>query len=43
VLRQLSVSEEELITAKPRTPDPRGQEDKREMLEFMMMTTVERT
>ncbi|NWS74850.1 ANK1 protein, partial [Crotophaga sulcirostris] len=35
--------EEELITPKPRTPDPRDQEGKKEMQEFMTMTTMEQT
>ncbi|NXK27636.1 ANK1 protein, partial [Arenaria interpres] len=33
--------EEELIAAKPRTLDPRDQEGKREMLEFVTTTTLE--
>ncbi|NXW49702.1 ANK1 protein, partial [Nyctiprogne leucopyga] len=33
--------EEELIAPKPRTPDPRDQEGKREMLEFVTTTTLE--
>lgn len=43
VLSQLLVSEEELIAPKPRTPEPREQEVKREMLEFVTVTTLEQT
>ncbi|XP_039572059.1 ankyrin-1 isoform X3 [Passer montanus] len=35
--------EEELIAPKPKTPDLREQEGKREMLEFMTTTTLEQT
>uniref|UniRef100_A0A8C4UTB1 Ankyrin-1 n=1 Tax=Falco tinnunculus TaxID=100819 RepID=A0A8C4UTB1_FALTI len=35
--------EEELITPKPRTADARDQESKKEMLEFVTMTTLEQT
>ncbi|NXL49315.1 ANK1 protein, partial [Podilymbus podiceps] len=35
--------EEELMAPKPRTPDPRDQEGKREMLEFVAATTLEQT
>ncbi|NWW97496.1 ANK1 protein, partial [Caloenas nicobarica] len=35
--------EEELIAPKPRTPEPRDQEGKREMLEFVTTTTLEQT
>ncbi|NWI26593.1 ANK1 protein, partial [Sula dactylatra] len=35
--------EEELIAPKSRTPDPRDQEVKREMLEFEIVTTLEQT
>ncbi|NWQ80603.1 ANK1 protein, partial [Columbina picui] len=35
--------EEELITPKPSTPEPRDQESKREMLEFVTTTTLEQT
>ncbi|NXG68753.1 ANK1 protein, partial [Baryphthengus martii] len=35
--------EEELIAPKPRTPDPRDQEGKREMLEFVTTMTLEQT
>ncbi|XP_053905657.1 ankyrin-1 isoform X3 [Cuculus canorus] len=35
--------EEELITPKPRTLDPRDQEGKKEILDFMTMTTLEHT
>lgn len=41
VLSQLLVSEEELIPPKPRTPEPKEQEGKREMLEFVTVTTLE--
>ncbi|NXX17735.1 ANK1 protein, partial [Podargus strigoides] len=34
--------EEELITTKPRTPDPRDQEGRREVLEFVTTTTLEK-
>ncbi|KAM6106739.1 ankyrin-1-like [Pterocles gutturalis] len=37
----VTVMEEELMAPKPRTPDPRDQEGKKEMLEFVMMTTLE--
>lgn len=43
MLSQLSLLEEELIAPKPRTPDPRDQEGKREMLEFVTTTTLEQT
>ncbi|NXL32664.1 ANK1 protein, partial [Glaucidium brasilianum] len=33
--------EEELVAPKPRTPDPRDQDDKREMLEFVTTMTLE--
>ncbi|XP_075580240.1 ankyrin-1 isoform X2 [Pelecanus crispus] len=39
----VTVMEEELNAPKPRTPDPRDQEDKREMLEFGATTTLEQT
>ncbi|XP_071655536.1 ankyrin-1 isoform X5 [Patagioenas fasciata] len=35
--------EEELIAPKPKTPEPRDQEGKREMLEFVTTTTLEQT
>ncbi|XP_072213310.1 ankyrin-1 isoform X3 [Excalfactoria chinensis] len=35
--------EEELIPPKPRTPEPREQEDKRKVLEFVTVTTLEQT
>ncbi|KAK2513196.1 Ank1 [Columba guinea] len=35
--------EEELVAPKPKTPEPRDQEGKREMLEFVTMTTLEQT
>ncbi|NXJ42528.1 ANK1 protein, partial [Ciconia maguari] len=35
--------EEELIAPKPRTPDPRDQEGKRDMLAFVTTTTLEQT
>ncbi|NWY60016.1 ANK1 protein, partial [Chionis minor] len=35
--------EEELMAPKPRTPDPRDQEGKREMLEFVTTATLEQT
>lgn len=41
LLSQLLVSEEELIAPKPKTPDLRDQEGKREILEFMTTTTLE--
>lgn len=41
MLSQLSLSEEELIAPKRRTPDPRDQEAKREMLEYMTTKTAE--
>lgn len=37
------VSEEELIPLKPKTPDLRDQEGKREIVEFMTITTLEQT
>ncbi|XP_068277689.1 ankyrin-1 isoform X5 [Nyctibius grandis] len=37
----VTVMEEELVTPKPRTLDPRDQEGKREMLEFVTTTTLE--
>ncbi|XP_051496927.1 ankyrin-1 isoform X11 [Apus apus] len=37
----VTVMEEELIAPKPRTPDLRHQESKREMLEFVTTTTLE--
>ncbi|XP_009991574.1 PREDICTED: ankyrin-1 [Chaetura pelagica] len=37
----VTVMEEELIAPKSRTPDPRHQESKREMLEFVTTTTLE--
>uniref|UniRef100_A0A8C3JW72 Ankyrin-1 n=1 Tax=Calidris pygmaea TaxID=425635 RepID=A0A8C3JW72_9CHAR len=37
----VTVLEDELITPKPRTLDPRDQEGKREMLEFVTTTTLE--
>lgn len=43
LLSQLLVSEEELIAPKPKTPDLRDQEGKREILEFMTTTTLEQT
>ncbi|XP_052557823.1 ankyrin-1 isoform X12 [Tympanuchus pallidicinctus] len=39
----VTVMEEELIAPKPRTPEPREQEVKREMLEFVTVTTLEQT
>ncbi|XP_039572079.1 ankyrin-1 isoform X5 [Passer montanus] len=39
----VTVMEEELIAPKPKTPDLREQEGKREMLEFMTTTTLEQT
>ncbi|XP_009467175.1 PREDICTED: ankyrin-1, partial [Nipponia nippon] len=39
----VTVMEEELIAPKPRTLDPRDQETKREMLEFVTTTTLEQT
>ncbi|XP_009081404.1 PREDICTED: ankyrin-1, partial [Acanthisitta chloris] len=39
----VTVMEEELIAPKSRTPDPRDQEGKREILEFMTTTTLEHT
>lgn len=41
MLSQLLVSEEELIAPKPRTPEPRDQEGKREMLELVTRMTLE--
>ncbi|XP_015738591.1 ankyrin-1 isoform X2 [Coturnix japonica] len=35
--------EEELMAPKPRTPEPREQEGKREVLEFVTVTTLEQT
>ncbi|XP_064896831.1 ankyrin-1 isoform X19 [Columba livia] len=35
--------EEELVAPKPKTPEPRDQEGKREMLEFVTTTTLEQT
>lgn len=43
LLSQLLVSEEELIAPKPKTPDLRDQEGKRDILEFMTTTTLEQT
>lgn len=43
LLSQLFFSEEELIAPKPKTPDLRDQEGKREILEFMTTTTLEQT
>lgn len=43
LLSQLLVSEEELIAPKPKTPDLRDQEGKREILEFMTTATLEQT
>lgn len=43
LLSQLLVSEEELIALKPKTPDLRDQEGKRDILEFMTTTTLEQT
>ncbi|KAM6294700.1 ankyrin-1 [Aegotheles albertisi] len=37
----VTVMEEELIAPKPRTPEPRDQEGKREMLEFVTTMTLE--
>ncbi|XP_026718787.1 ankyrin-1 isoform X7 [Athene cunicularia] len=37
----VTVMEEELVAPKPRTPDPRDQEGKREMLEFVTTMTLE--
>ncbi|XP_041333860.1 ankyrin-1 isoform X1 [Pyrgilauda ruficollis] len=39
----VTVMEEELIAPKPKTPDLREQEGKREILEFMTTTTLEQT
>ncbi|XP_064256366.1 ankyrin-1 isoform X7 [Passer domesticus] len=39
----VTVMEEELIAPKPKTPDLREQEGKREMLEFVTTTTLEQT
>ncbi|XP_032936951.1 ankyrin-1 isoform X9 [Catharus ustulatus] len=39
----VTVMEEELIALKPKTPDLRDQEGKREILEFMTTTTLEQT
>ncbi|XP_017587682.1 PREDICTED: ankyrin-1 isoform X7 [Corvus brachyrhynchos] len=39
----VTVMEEELIAPKPKTPDLRDQEGKREILEFMTTTTLEQT
>ncbi|XP_071655542.1 ankyrin-1 isoform X10 [Patagioenas fasciata] len=39
----VTVMEEELIAPKPKTPEPRDQEGKREMLEFVTTTTLEQT
>ncbi|XP_069733469.1 ankyrin-1 isoform X6 [Phaenicophaeus curvirostris] len=39
----VTVMEEELITPKSRTPDRKDQEGKKEVLEFMTMTTLEQT
>ncbi|XP_075031011.1 ankyrin-1 isoform X3 [Calonectris borealis] len=39
----VTVMEEELIAPKPRTPDPRDQEGKGEMLEFVTTMTLEQT
>ncbi|XP_054660722.1 ankyrin-1 isoform X5 [Grus americana] len=39
----VTVMEEELIAPKPRTPSPRDQEGKREVLEFAATTTLEQT
>ncbi|KAM9266360.1 ankyrin-1 isoform 8-T8 [Morus bassanus] len=39
----VTVMEEELMAPKSRTPDPRDQEVKREMLEFEIVTTLEQT
>ncbi|XP_031458017.1 ankyrin-1 isoform X1 [Phasianus colchicus] len=39
----VTVMEEELIAPKPRTPEPKEQEVKREMLEFVTVTTLEQT
>ncbi|XP_050838766.1 ankyrin-1 isoform X1 [Serinus canaria] len=39
----VTVMEEELIAPKPKTPDLRDQEGKRELLEFVTTTTLERT
>ncbi|XP_059726389.1 ankyrin-1 isoform X4 [Haemorhous mexicanus] len=39
----VTVMEEELIAPKPKTPDLRDQEGKRELLEFMTTTTLEQT
>lgn len=43
LLSQLLVSEEELIAPKPKTPDLRDQEGKREIPEFRTTTTLEQT
>ncbi|XP_064896828.1 ankyrin-1 isoform X16 [Columba livia] len=39
----VTVMEEELVAPKPKTPEPRDQEGKREMLEFVTTTTLEQT
>ncbi|XP_075592979.1 ankyrin-1 isoform X7 [Balearica regulorum gibbericeps] len=39
----VTVMEEELIAPKPRTPSPRDQEGKREVLEFVATATLEQT
>ncbi|XP_066062449.1 ankyrin-1 isoform X4 [Chamaea fasciata] len=39
----VTVMEEELVAPKPKTPDLRDQEGKREILEFMTTTTLEQT
>ncbi|XP_065603240.1 ankyrin-1 isoform X6 [Cyrtonyx montezumae] len=39
----VTVMEEELIAPKPRTPEPREQEGKRETVEFVTVTTLEQT
>ncbi|XP_032304796.1 ankyrin-1 isoform X6 [Coturnix japonica] len=39
----VTVMEEELMAPKPRTPEPREQEGKREVLEFVTVTTLEQT
>ncbi|XP_030820004.1 ankyrin-1 isoform X1 [Camarhynchus parvulus] len=39
----VTVMEEELVAPKPKTPDLREQEGKRELLEFMATTTLEQT